>query len=454
MHVVIIGSGPGGMAAAEKCASLGAQVTVIEQADAGGTCLHRGCIPTKAMASSAKLFAHMHDAESLGIYHTGSFSISFAEVQAHARRVVERLQKGIAYSMKANRMTLLRGTAVFSGTQSVTLLETGRTISFDKAVIATGSRPAWPASLPHLPGMMDSSGFLGLDALPKRLTVIGGGYIGSEMACIAAAMGAQVTLLEMMDDILLLLDKDVRNEIKRSMKKKLGIKVSTGIHISEIVPDGGALCITTKEGLSLCSDAVLVAAGRRPETEGLALDLAGVSVNEAGYIPVDDHGRTSNQHVFAAGDVTGRMQLAHAASDQGCRAGMTLMGLASEAFETVIPGVIFTQPEAAIVGITEEMAKAQGIPFKRAKTHFLANGRAVAAQEPSGFVMMMIHADSGVIIGAQAVGPSATELISEMTLAIRNGMDAASIASTVHAHPTLSESWQKTAMQLVEKRHV
>jgi dihydrolipoamide dehydrogenase len=295
-------------------------------------------------------------------------------------------------------------------------------------IVATGSTSAMPAVLPAAPRVVESRGFLELEKLPGTMTVMGGGYIGCELACLAAMLGVKVTLVELLEDILLFLDADVRREVRAHMENHLGIVIQTGRPLEKVD-----------------SELLLVAVGRRPLTEGLKLENAGVKTDPNGFIPVDDYGRTNVATIYAVGDVNGRAPLAHNATSQAIIAAENACGRKLRRFESLVPGVIFTSPEVALVGWTEQEAQKRGREVVTGKFRFSGLGRAIAVGETGGFVKWIADAQTDQLLGAAAVGPHATELIAEATVAIRAEWTAEELGRTIHAHPTFAEAWMEAA---------
>lgn len=439
--IVIIGAGPGGYPAAIRAAQLGASVAIVEREQLGGTCLNWGCIPTKALIAAADLFAHTQRAAELGITVSDA-SVNYAAMVAHKNKAVQQLRGGVKQLLAANNVKSFSGTASFVDRNTIEV--GGQRIGAKKIVIATGSTSAVPGFLPKHPRVVESRAFLDLDKLPETMLVLGGGYIGCELACMAAQCGVKVTIVELLEDILLLLDPDVRREVRSRMEQKLGIRILTGRALEKITADDrGVRGQCGNE--TLVAGLLLVSVGRKPVTNGLKLNAAGVETDEKGFIPVDDFGRTNVANIFAIGDVTGRTQLAHYATSQGVTVAETACGRKARKNETLVPGVIFTSPEVALVGLTEEEAKKQNRAVVTGKFRFSGLGRAIAVAETTGFVKWIADAGTNQLLGAAAVGPHATELIAEATLAIRAELTVAELGRTIHAHPTFSEAWMEAA---------
>ncbi len=426
--VVVIGAGPGGYPAAIRAAQLGAKVAIVEKEFPGGTCLNWGCIPTKALIAAADFYHHIRRAGQFGITVKGA-AADYAGMIAHKNKVVEQLRGGIGQLLQANGVTQLAGTASFVDRNTIEVA--GDRIGAKKFIIATGSTSVMPAELPAAPRVVESRGFLALEKLPATMTVMGGGYIGCELACMAAMLGVKVTIVELLEDILLLLDADVRREVRTHMEKNLGITIHTGKPLERVE-----------------SELLLVAVGRKPASDGLKLENAGVKTDEKGFIPVDDSGRTNVATIYAIGDVNGRTQLAHNATSQAMVAAENACGRKLRRFESLVPGVIFTSPEVALVGLTEAEAKKQGREVVTGKFRFSGLGRAIAVGETTGFVKWIADAKTDQLLGAAAVGAHATELIAEATVAIRAEWTAEELGRTIHAHPTFAEAWMEAAHAL------
>ncbi|MGQ9663479.1 MAG: dihydrolipoyl dehydrogenase [Kiritimatiellia bacterium] len=444
--VVVIGAGPGGYPAAIRAAQLGATVALIEEEELGGTCLNWGCIPTKTLVAGVERY-HMAS-------HSDIFGISVERIRADYSALIRRkdevvsvLRRGVEHLVQANGIRLFRGRASFLSRNQIRVAQPTGTlvISARATIIATGATTIMPPSFPKSERILDSRSFLDLQTLPPNLLVLGGGVIGCEFACMAAKLGSQVTIVELLEDILIVLDSDIRRELRRSMERELGIRILTGHSLAETR--------VTEEGLSarsgeaeLRADMLLVSIGRRPRSGDLALEQAGVRTDEKGGIVIDEYCRTTASGVYAVGDVTaGSPQLAHAATSQGITAAENATGKMRRKVETVVPNCIFTSPEVGAVGISEKKAHAEGREIVTGKFPFTALGRARAMGDTRGFVKLVADAATGQLLGAQAIGPHATDLIAEAALAIRAELTLEELARTIHCHPTLSEVWMEAA---------
>lgn len=447
--IIVIGAGPGGYPAAIKAAQLGAKTAIIEREWLGGTCLNCGCIPTKTLIAGAEVYQKILHAESFGI-QVGKPKIDYPAMKQRKDQVVQNLQSGIGSLLKAHGVTLFEGTGSFRDPNTIAVQAADgstKEITGKNIIIATGSTSTVPGFIPKHERIVESRAFLELEKLPESLLVLGGGYIGCELACMAAGLGVKVTIVELLADVLMLLDKDVRQVVKKNMKDVLGMTILTGDAMENIAADDKGVTATAGK-TRLEADMLLVAIGRSPVTDGLNIEAAGVAVNERGYVTVDELSRTNVPHIYCIGDVSGRMQLAHAATSQAVYAVEHALKDEEKIEEVVIPGVIFTSPEVALVGLTELEAQKLGIETNIGKFAFRGLGKAMASNETEGFVKIIAEKETDRIIGAQCAGPHATDLISEMVVAVREELTAEELGNTVHAHPTFAEVWMEAAHAL------
>lgn len=446
--IVVIGAGPGGYPAAIRAAQLGASVAIIEKEQLGGTCLNWGCIPTKALIAASHVFAGIKHAEAFGIKVKGA-TVDYAAMTAHKNKVVSTLRGGIKQLLAANGVKQFSGTASFKSRDTIEIAaQDGTTvIGAKKTIIATGSTSVMPGFLPKHARAVESRAFLDMDKLPETMIVLGGGFIGCELACMAAQLGVKVTIVELLEDILLLLDGDVRRTVRAHMEKELGIRVLTGKALEKITADNKG--VRGKRGDETVEAALLLSAiGRKPVTDGLKPENAGLKLNERGFITVDDFGRTNVAGIFAIGDVNGRIQLAHNATSQAVVAAGNACGQKLQKYESIVPNVIFTVPEVGTAGLSEEEAKNLGRAVKTGKFAFAGLGRAISVGETNGFVKWIADAKSDQLLGAAAVGPHATELVAEAAAAIRAELTTTELGRTIHAHPTFGEAWMEAAHAL------
>jgi len=440
--VVVIGGGPGGYPAAIRAAQLGASVALVEKEAIGGTCLNWGCIPTKTLIASADLFHKMNHAGDMGL-KADKLGFDYAAMAKRKDDVVGKLKGGVAALLKANGVKVFTGTASFVSRNRFQVSGVSEAIEAGNTIIATGSISAVPGFIPKHNRIVESRAFLDMTKLPASLIVLGGGVIGCEFACMAAQLGVKVTIVEMLEDILMILDSDVRRELRTHLEKKLNIRVLTGKPMENIKADASKVSGTFGDE-KIEGDLLLVSIGRRPYTEGLGLEKVGIEKTKPGFIEVDDYCRTSKATIYAIGDVNGRAQLAHAATAQGITAAENAVGQHNK-IESLVPACIFTSPEIGSVGLTEQQAKEKNIPYRTGKYAFAALGKAMAMNETGGFVKWIARADNDQLIGAHAIGPHATELISEAAVAIRAELTAEELGRTIHCHPTLSETWMEAA---------
>ena len=451
--LVVIGGGPGGYICAIRAAQLGMRVACVEKRGAlGGTCLNVGCIPSKALLHASELFAHSADLASFGV-KTGKVSLDLPAMMGHKDKTVSELTKGIEFLFKKNKLTYIAGTAKLAGQGQVEvrLNEGGaQVLSAAHIVIATGSAPA---SLPGIEidedRIVSSTGALALKAVPKHLLVVGGGVIGLELGSVWARLGAQVTVVEFLDHIIPGADRDVGKNFQRMLKKQgMEFKLSTRVTGIEKSAKGLKISIEAAAGGAaeiLEADVALIAIGRKPYTDDLGLETVGVATDR-GQIVTDPHYRTNVEGISAIGDVIAGPMLAHKAEDEGVALAELLAGKAGHVNYAVIPSVIYTAPEVAWVGKTEEQLKADGIAYKAGKFPFAANARAKVAGNTEGFVKVLADAATDRVLGVHMIGPDVGNMIGEAALAMEFGASSEDIARTCHAHPTLSESLKEAAL--------
>ncbi|MDR2492127.1 MAG: dihydrolipoyl dehydrogenase [Coriobacteriales bacterium] len=446
--LAIIGGGPGGYVAAIRAAQLGGDVTVIEKGELGGTCLNAGCIPTKALLHAAGYLTMAQKASLCGV--TLNASLDFAKTQAYKAGVVAQLVVGVTGLLKANKVRTIKGEASFTERRTLQVKAadgSSEQIEFDKAIIASGST----AIMPPIPGLdlpvcMDSTDALALAAVPKSMVVIGGGVIGVEMATAYAAFGTQVTIVEMMDRIVPLIDREMGAFVRSKLEAK-GIAVMTEAKLLS-VQEHNKVAEVSVEAMgsvqTLSAERVLVAIGRRADTESLNLEGIGIAANR-GCIVVDSRQRTSVEGIYAIGDCTGGTMLAHVASQQGEAAAENALGHYVDYDGKTVPSCVYTDPELASVGLSEEQAKERGVDYIVGRFPLAANGKSLVMGS-DGLVKIIAGKRYGEILGVHIVGPRATDLIVEGALAI--GLEATldELIATVHAHPTVGEALREAAL--------
>src|SRR5256884_1819059 len=436
--VIVIGGGPGGYVAALRAAQLGASTAIVEKDRMGGTCLVRGCIPTKALLQSTELYSLAKAGAAFGLV-TGNVGFAWSTAQKRKPQVGDQLVKGVEGRLKAGGVTSLRGAARLAGKGQVAI--DGESITAKDIVIATGSTIA-RIPLKGAELTIDSDRILELREVPARLAVIGGGVVGMEFAAMFAALGTKVTVLEMLPQVLPMVDADLVTAYAKHLAG-LGGVIQTNAKVTEVVKSKGGLQVQFSaggEGGAVDADQVLLAVGRSPYTEGLGAEEAGVKL-ERGRVVVDPHLRTTADHVWAIGDVIGGIMLAHVASYEGVCAVENIAGHGDRVPDYhAAPNCVYTDPEIAHVGLGAKEAKDKGIAVKVGKFPFAAAGRALTLGQTEGFVKVIADAGSGKLLGAHIIGPRATDLIAEATLAIQNGLTLEQLDLTIHAHPTLPES--------------
>lgn len=448
---VVIGAGPGGYVAAITAAQAGLKTALIEEREAGGTCLNRGCIPSKALLSAAEIVNQIRHANQFGI-HVDNFSIDYPAMVQRKDSVVRSIRDGLNGLIRSNKITVFSGRgSLISSTEVKVLGETPSVIKARSIILATGSEPrAFPGIpfSPSSPRILCSTGVLNLKELPQKLAIIGGGVIGCEFASLFHTLGSKVTVIEASQQILALNNPDISKTMLDKFSRQ-GLRFILGASVSDIQDMGDRVRITIN-GNDEEYDYVLVSIGRRLNTENIGLDKAGVICDERGVIPTDSTMRTNIPNIYAIGDITGQWQLAHVASHQGIVAARNIASHRDEIDYSAVPSVIFTFPEVATVGLSPSVAQQQGIPVKITKFPFRAIGKAVAMGEADGFAAIISHETSQQILGAYVIGPHASSLISEITLAVRNELTLPCIYETIHAHPTLAEIWAESALLAVD----
>jgi len=444
-EVLVLGAGPGGYTAAFRAADLGKKVVLVERwPTLGGVCLNVGCIPSKALLHIAKVISEAHDARAAGI-DFGKPNVDLAKLRQWKERVVGRLTKGLAGLAKQRKVEVVSGGGTFASAHTIRVESPGssKTISFDHCVIATGSESARIPGFPYDDKrLIDSTGALELAQVPKRMLVIGGGIIGLEMATVYDALGAKITVVELMDSLIPGADPDLILPLRKRIEKRYEkILLKTKVVKLEACKDGLQAQLEGDGGSSTDTyDAVLLAVGRRPNALAIDAQSAGVSVDEHGFIPVDKQMRTNIAHIFAIGDVVGKPMLAHKATHEGKVAAEVIAGHKAFFDARTIPSVAYTDPEIAWMGITEPQAKAQAMDYEKAVFPWAASGRALSMGRSEGLTKLLFEKESRRLIGAGIVGVNAGELIAEAVLALEMGAEAADIGMSIHPHPTLSET--------------
>lgn len=455
--IVIIGGGPGGYVAAIEGAKQGAKVILIEKEDLGGTCLNRGCIPTKALVRSSEVYELVKNSEEYGIFNVSS-TYNFSKIIARKNDIVNELVGGIDYLLSKNNVTVLKGSGEILDKNTVFVKEKNKeiTINTNNIIIATGSN----AFIPPIKGaesknIVTSKEMLNLSKLPEKIIIVGGGVIGMEFAFICSALDTDVSVVEFAEDILIALDEDIRKEIREIAIEK-GIKIYTSSKVEEIIDteEGKSIVVFDKSGTKgyITGDKILMSVGRIPCYGDLDLEKLGVDLNEKGRgIKVNHKMQTTVDNIYAIGDVTNIIQLAHVASHQGIVAIENILGKDVAADYSVVPSAIFTSPEIVSVGIHEKSAMEQGIPIKIGKFPFGANGKALTQGERRGFVKIIAEEATGIILGGSIIGPHATDLIHEIAVAIQNKLTAGQLIDTIHAHPTTAEAVHEALLATTSK---
>lgn len=455
--VIVIGSGPGGYVCAIKAAQLGLETAIVEKNPTfGGTCLNIGCIPSKALLHASEQFAHAeHSLGRLGVT-VAKPKLDLKKMMAHKDATVESNVKGVEFLLKKNKIDVLRGTGVVLGEGKIALhAKDGATDEYEAKdiVIATGSDVAGISGVKvefDEKVVVSSTGALSFPKAPDRLVVVGGGVIGLELGSVWARLGSKVTVVEYLDAILGGMDGEIAKQFRRILARQ-GMMFKLGARVTDISKSGKGVSVTFEpagggEATTLDADAVLVATGRIPYTKGLELEKAGVVLDEAGRVRVDGHFRTSVTGIYAIGDVIAGPMLAHKAEDEGVAVAEIIAGQAGQVNYDVIPGVVYTSPEVASVGKTEQELKDAGIEYNTGKFPFSANGRARAMLAPDGFVKVLAHRKTDRVLGVHIVGFGAGEMIHEAAVLMEFGGSAEDLGRTCHAHPTMSEAVKEAAL--------
>ncbi len=443
--VAVIGAGPGGYVAAIKAAQLGKSVALIEKGELGGTCLNVGCIPTKTLIANANVLHQIKRGAEFGIT-TGPISIHYDQMKARKDQVIRKMRTGLDGLIKSNKISIFRGNANFESPRELKVLGADNLyISADKIIIATGSVPL---DIPAFPcdhdRILNSTSILELTEIPKSLVIVGGGYIGCEFASLFAELGTKVTILEALPTILMAQGPTVSQFMTKAIAHR-GVAIRTQTKVQTIQHVHGGVRVSLEGGDVIDAEKALVAVGRSVYTEGLRLERAGLASGERGVIATNERMETEVSGIYAIGDVTGKWMLAHVASHQGIVAAENACGHPAVIRYEAVPAVVFTSPEIATVGLTLEKAKELGFQATAGNFPFQALGKAQASLDTEGFAQIIADSKTGQILGAIVIGHEASNLIGEMALAIQNELTLESVLETIHAHPTMAESWHEAA---------
>jgi dihydrolipoamide dehydrogenase len=438
VQVVVLGSGPGGYTAAFRAADLGLKTTLVERYDTlGGVCLNVGCIPSKALLHAARVIAETDEMGARGVAF-GKPKIDLEKLLSWKQAVVDKLTGGLTGLARQRKVEVLTGEGKLTGAHELTVGE--RAITFENCIIAAGSQAAWLPDLPDDPRIVDSTGALSPDEIPKRLLVIGGGIIGLEMATVYDALGSAVTVVELLDQLIPGCDSDlVRVLQKRITPRYEAIKLGT--RVTDVKAQKNGLKVSLSDETTQMFDRILVAVGRAPNGGAIGADSAGVNVDERGFIPVDDQMHTNVPGIFAIGDIAGGPLLAHKAFHQGRAAAEVIAGIPGASYDArTVPSVAYTDPEIAWMGLTETEARSEGVEYEKAVFPWAASGRALGLARDDGLTKLLFEPESKRLLGAGIVGVNAGELVAETVHALEMGADVEDLALTMHPHPTLSET--------------
>ena len=457
--VTVIGGGPGGYVCAIRLAQLGFKTACIESRNTlGGTCLNIGCIPSKSLLNLSENFHKAKNFKKIGI-ETGEIKLNLSKMMENKDKAVTTLTKGVEFLFKKNKISYFKGIGSFKSPNEISIIKDGKEtiIITGKTIISTGSEPV---SLPGIDfdeeKILSSTGALSISSLPKKLIVVGGGYIGLEMGSVWSRLGTEVQVIEFLEHITPGMDKEISNEFMKILKKQ-GIKFQLNTKVEKITKKNNGVIIETsnKNGdkNKLEADVVLISVGRKPFTNNLNLENIGVELDKKGRVKVNKNFETNIKNIYAIGDVIEGPMLAHKAEEEGIAVAELISGQSGHVNYEVIPGVIYTTPEVASVGKTEEQLKEKNQKYKIGKFPFMANSRAKAIDEPDGFVKILADATTDKVLGVHLIGPHAGELIAEMAIAMEFGASSEDIARTSHAHPTYSEAIKEAALA-VDKRPI
>ena len=459
-QVVVIGGGPGGYVCAIRLAQLGLKTACIDsRGTLGGTCLNIGCIPSKSLLNLSEKFHKAKNFSNLGI-EVGNVKLNLEKMMQNKEKAVSILTKGVEFLFKKNKITYFKGVGSFKSVNKISILNSKKVeniIETEKTIISTGSEPL---ALPKVDfdekKIVSSTGALSLKTVPKKMLVVGGGYIGLEMGSVWSRLGTEVHVVEFLDHITPGMDNEISKEFLKILQKQ-GIKFHLEVKVENVRKKTKGVVVTTsnKDGkkLDFDCDVVLIAVGRKPNTKNLNLEKIGISLDNKKRIKVDKKYQTNIKNIFAIGDVIEGPMLAHKAEEEGISVAETIAGQAGHVNYDVIPGVIYTTPEVATVGKTEEQLKENQIVYKVGKFSFMANSRAKAINEAEGFVKILADSKTDKVLGVHMIGPHAGEMIAEMSLAMEFGASSEDIARTCHAHPTFSEAVKEAALA-VDKRTI
>ena len=443
---VVVGGGPGGYACAIRLSQNGLKTALVEMDTLGGTCLNRGCIPTKTLLHSADVYYDATHGETVGVT-AGNVTFDYDKIIERKNAVSKQLSGGIAFLEKSHGVTVIKAKAVLKDRNTVAL-DNGETLTCDHLIVATGSEPAaLPIPGIDLPGVVDSTGLLNMTTCPKHIVIVGGGVIGIEFATFFYRLGVKVTIIEMLDRVLGPLDKDITNFVEAELKKN-GVELVLGVKVESIEPGLKVNYVSVKDGTraTAAGDVVLIAGGRKPNTAGIGLDTIGVQMNRKGFVEVDGLCRTNVPGVYAIGDINGKMQLAHVATAQGTLVSDHIAGKPCKQLNySRIPSCVYCNPETAMVGLTEEQARGTGKDIGTGIFNLSGNGKALTMGENKGFVKFVFDKATEEILGFHVIGPHATDLAAEAAAVMECEGTISEIGSTVHPHPTVSEAVMEAA---------
>lgn len=455
MKIAVIGGGPGGYEAAIYAAKCGAEVTLIEKDKVGGTCLNRGCIPTKALLASAEKLSTVNNVKKFGIQISDQINMDFSTIMGRKNKVVEGLVNGVQFLLRNNKINLVNGFAKLKDNNTIEVKKTDgiiEEIKADKIILATGSVPVTPGFLKYDgKRVITSDEVLEMDKIPSSMIIVGGGVIGCEIGQFLKKMGTEVTIVEMMPHLLPLEDSDVAKQLERQFRKEK-VKVYAGDGIDEVIVEENNVRAVLQSGKILESEYLLISVGRKPFTDGLGLENVGIEIDERGRIPVNEYLETNVDNIYAIGDIIDTPFLAHVASKEGLTAIDNALGKSKKVNYHAVPRCVYTYPEIAGVGVTEESLKIKDKEYTTGMFTFAGLGKAKAAEKTEGFVKVIVDKEDK-LIGAAIVGAHATDMLQVLTLAIELGLTAETVGNAIFPHPTMSEAIME-ALHDVHKKSI
>ncbi|MFB4165279.1 dihydrolipoyl dehydrogenase [Alteribacillus sp. JSM 102045] len=455
VETLVIGAGPGGYVAAIRAAQLGKKVMIADKSELGGVCLNAGCIPSKALIEAGHKYKIPKTSNKMGIHFTKP-ALNVRELQSWKNSIVKKLTDGVSGLLKANNVTIAKGKVSFINENTVLIKNEQNEfkVNFQSCIIAAGSRPVEIPGIEKGDKIICSDEVLNLEEMPQKINIVGGGYIGIELGTMLSNFGVEVTIIEAAKRILPGFSEDIADIVYNNLNERPDVTVMTNTAVEEAVENHEGVQVTVSANETkhlLDGDYLLVTVGRKPNSDMLELQNAGITCDDKGFIPVNEQCQTNKKHIYAIGDLTEGLALAHKASLQGKIAAEAINGERNDFTDYHIPAIVFSEPQLASVGLTECQAEEKGFDVEAISFPFTANGRAMTTREEDGLVRLIINNEDGTILGAETAGPSASELINELTVSIQAGLTAEDVSLTVHAHPTFGETIMEAGEKAIGK---